>query len=60
MVALDIAYSIFEDDIEKEDFIRLVNALGGLKWNFVRACLLYRDAMRCKENAYMFTTTSIL
>jgi hypothetical protein len=49
MKPINKAYKIFKDKIKKEDFNISLDALGESKWNFVRACLLIIDAIRCRK-----------
>jgi len=47
--SVKIAYQLFSERLEKEKFLQLLNALGDLKWNFIRACFLFQQAMKCKN-----------
>lgn len=46
---LDNAFTLFSDKVEKERFSELINSLSDLRWNFLRACRLYGQAVRCKN-----------
>jgi hypothetical protein len=40
---------LFEGRLKLEDFVSKFNALPIDKWNFLRACLLYQNALKCKK-----------
>jgi len=46
---IDNAFALFDDKVEKERFSALINSLGDLKWNFLRACRLYGQAVKCEK-----------
>jgi hypothetical protein len=46
---VDNAFTFFSDKVERERFSELINSLGDLKWNFLRACRLYGQAVKCKN-----------
>jgi len=46
---LERAYEPFKDRLTLEDFKTKVDALNKKKWDFIRAILLYKQAMKCKD-----------
>lgn len=48
--ALEKAYPPFKDRLTSQEFATKVSSLGNkMQWNFVRASLLYQQALKCKN-----------
>jgi hypothetical protein len=46
---IDEAFALFCDKAEKERFVRCVESLGEFSLNFLRACRIYGQTVKCKS-----------